>query len=53
MDQGTRLRKVDAPAAMPVSIADVRAAHSRISNAIVRTPTLRSRTLSEMIGADV
>lgn len=53
MDQGTRLRKVDAPAAMPVSLADVRAAHSRISNAIVRTPTLRSRTLSGMIGADV
>jgi len=53
MDHGTSLRKVDAPAAMPVSIADVRAAHERIRDAIVRTPTLLSRTLSQMIGAEV
>tara|TARA_R110000787_G_scaffold28313_4_gene77388 strand:+ start:1215 stop:2426 length:1212 start_codon:yes stop_codon:yes gene_type:complete len=38
---------------MPVSIADVRAAHARISDAIVRTPTLKSITLSDMIGAEV
>ncbi len=38
---------------MPVSIQDVRAAHDRIRDAIVRTPTLISRTLSEMTGATV
>tara|TARA_R110000782_G_scaffold78276_8_gene155522 strand:- start:183588 stop:184844 length:1257 start_codon:yes stop_codon:yes gene_type:complete len=53
MDHGTSLRKVDTQAAMPVSIADVRAAHARISDAIVRTPTLKSITLSDMIGAEV
>jgi len=53
MDHGTSLRKTDTAAAMPVSIADVRAAHDRISGAIVRTPTLHSRTLSELVGADV
>jgi threonine dehydratase len=39
--------------ALPVSIEDVRAAHQRIAGAIVRTPTLISRTLSEMTGATV
>ncbi len=38
---------------LPVSIDDVRAAHDRIRDAIVRTPTLISRTLSEMTGATV
>lgn len=37
----------------PVSIADVRAAHIRIADAIVRTPTLISHTLSAMTGATV
>ena len=41
------------PSASPVSIADVRAAAARIAGAIVRTPTLHSRTLSEMTGASV
>ncbi|MCU6453610.1 threonine ammonia-lyase [Sphingomonas sp. A2-49] len=40
-------------APLPVSIDDVRAAHARIRDAIVRTPTLISRTLSEMTGATV
>ncbi len=53
MDHGTSLREVDTPAVMPVSIADVRAAHERISGSIVRTPTLLSRTLSQMLNADV
>ncbi len=53
MSHGTSLRKVDAAAALPVSIADVRAAHERIRNAIVRTPTLLSRTLSSLTGAEV
>jgi threonine dehydratase len=38
---------------LPVSINDVRAAHARIRDSIVRTPTLISRTLSEMTGATV
>ncbi|TPG13076.1 threonine ammonia-lyase [Sphingomonas oligophenolica] len=41
------------PSALPVSIDDIRAAHDRIRDAIVRTPTLISRTLSEMTGATV
>lgn len=40
-------------AALPVTIADIRAAQGRISGAIVRTPTALSRTLSELTGATV
>jgi threonine dehydratase len=39
--------------ALPVSIADVRAAHARISGAIQRTPTVISETLSKLTGATV
>lgn len=39
--------------ALPVSIDDVRVAHARIAPSIVRTPTLISRTLSELTGATV
>ena len=39
--------------ALPVSLDDVRAAHARIADAVVRTPTLISRTLSELTGATV
>jgi threonine dehydratase len=39
--------------AAAVTIDDVRAAHARIADAIVRTPTLLSRTLSELTGAQV
>ena len=45
--------QLKADAALPVSIADVHAAHARIADAIVRTPTLISRTLSELTGATV
>ncbi len=38
---------------MPVSLADVEAAHARVRDAIVRTPTLISRTLSDLTGATV
>ena len=38
---------------LPVTIADVHAAHARIRQAIVRTPTLVSKTLSDMTGATV
>lgn len=40
-------------ASLPVSIDDVYAAQARIRDAIVRTPTLISKTLSEMTGATV
>ncbi|RDE05489.1 threonine ammonia-lyase [Sphingomonas aracearum] len=45
------LAKTAAP--LPVSLGDVMAAHMRIRDAIVRTPTLISRTLSELTGATV
>ncbi len=38
---------------VPVTLDDVRAAHARIADAVVRTPTLLSRTLSELTGATV
>jgi threonine dehydratase len=38
---------------VPVTIDDVRAAHARIAGAIVRTPILKSRTLSDITGANV
>ncbi|MES2337154.1 MAG: threonine ammonia-lyase [Pseudomonadota bacterium] len=39
--------------ALPVSYADVQAAATRIAGQVVRTPTLHSRTLSQMTGAQV
>ena len=45
--------KSSAVSGVPVSIDDVRAAHGRISDAIVRTPTLLSKTLSQLTGATV
>ena len=39
--------------ALPVSIDDVHAAHARIADAVVRTPTLISKTLSDLTGATV
>lgn len=39
--------------ALPVTIDEVRAAHMRIRASIVRTPTLISRTLSQLTGATV
>jgi len=46
-------KSVPALAPLPVSIDDVHAAQARISGSIVRTPTLISRTLSELTGATV
>ena len=37
----------------PPTIADIRAAKERIKGAVIRTPMLVSRTLSEIIGAEV
>ncbi|BCA58591.1 threonine ammonia-lyase [Sphingomonas sp. HMP6] len=42
-----------APDTLPVTLADVQAAHARISPQIVRTPFFISRTLSELTGATV
>lgn len=47
----TQAAPADAP--LPVSIDDVRAAQARIAGAVVRTPTLVSKTLSELTGATV
>lgn len=38
---------------IPVTIDDIHAAHARIADAVVRTPTMHSRTLSEITGAEV
>lgn len=38
---------------LPVSVTDVRAAHARIRDSIVRTPTLVSKTLSALTGATI
>ena len=38
---------------LPITLADIRAAHARIAPSIVRTPTLISLTLSELTGATV
>ena len=35
------------------TLADIKAAAARIDGAVVRTPTLLSRTLSDIVGADV
>jgi len=38
---------------LPVTLDDVRAAHARVSGAVIRTPTLQSQTLSAMTGANI
>jgi threonine dehydratase len=38
---------------LPITLDDVRAAHARIADAVVRTPTLHSKTLSSITGANV
>lgn len=43
--------KTDSP--LPVTLDDVRAAAARIAGAVVRTPTFRSQTLSNLTGAEV
>ena len=41
------------PDHLPVTHDDVRAAHARVSGAVIRTPTLQSQTLSAMTGANI
>lgn len=38
---------------LPVTLSDIRAAHGRIADSVVRTPTLHSQTLSAMTGARI
>ena len=40
-------------ATVPLTLADVRAAAARIAGQVVRTPTLYSKTLSAISGADI
>ncbi|RYY25888.1 MAG: threonine ammonia-lyase [Sphingomonadales bacterium] len=46
-------KTVSAGAQLPLSIDDVRAAAARIAGSVVRTPTLISKTLSDLTGATV
>ena len=47
----TKAAPADTP--LPVSIHDVRDAAQRIMGSVVRTPTLVSKTLSDLTGATV
>jgi hypothetical protein len=47
------LHKIDVVSAPVVTINDIRLAATRVQPSIVRTPTLLSRTLSELTGATV
>lgn len=49
-DLATPTLAADFPA---ITLDDVRAAAERINGAVVRTPTLKSQTLSELVGAEV
>ena len=44
---------LQASSMQPPTIADIRAAAERVKGAVIRTPMLVSRTLSEIIGAEV
>src|SRR4051812_42724423 len=46
-------KSAPAQSQLPVTLDDVRAARMRIGDSVVRTPTLISRTLSELTGATV
>lgn len=43
----------DTEAASALTIAAIRAAHERIGDAVIRTPTRKSRTLSDITGAEI
>jgi len=43
----------EAPRPLPIDYADVLAARAAIDGAVIRTPCLHSRTLSEMTGAEI
>ena len=47
------LSKIESALPLPVTVDDILAARARIAGAVVRTPTLVSKTLSKMLGANV
>lgn len=53
LDRAPMARTAASIAELPVTIADVEAAAGRLEGAVVQTPTLLSRTLSERTGATV
>ncbi len=53
MTQTATARPAAADAALPLTIDDVRAAAQRIAGAVVRTPTMHSQTLSNIVGTEI
>ncbi|WP_126175604.1 threonine ammonia-lyase [Tsuneonella rigui] len=53
MTQTATARPQAADAALPLTIDDVRAAAQRIAGAVVRTPTMHSQTLSNIVGTEI
>ncbi|MDR7154446.1 threonine dehydratase [Sphingobium xenophagum] len=47
------LAKIESAPPLPITVDDVLAARTRIAGAIVKTPTLISQTLSQMLGCNV
>jgi len=47
------LTKIENALPLPVTVDDILAARARIAGQVVRTPTLASKTLSDMLGAKV
>ena len=47
------LAKIESALPLPITVDDVLAARTRIAGAIVKTPTLISQTLSQMLGCNV
>jgi threonine dehydratase len=53
MTQTATARPTDADPELPLTIDDVRAAAKRIEGAVVRTPTMHSQTLSNIVGTEI
>ncbi|WP_420144888.1 threonine ammonia-lyase [Sphingobium sp.] len=49
----TKLATIESALPLPITVDDVLAARTRISGSIVKTPTLISQTLSNMLGCNV
>lgn len=49
----TTLAKIESALPLPITVDDILAARTRISGSIVKTPTLISQTLSNMLGCNV
>ena len=53
MTQTATAHPAAADTALPLAIDDVRAAAQRIAGAVVRTPTMHSQTLSNIVGTEI